>query len=136
MTGRTLTDLKYLTSGTGAGRVIFGSDIVLAGDLGFISGVLPTDMASDQTALPEAVEDQLLKTLSNMESILATQGMSRNNVVAVKIHLREFKRFYERVNQAYAGYFDDNCLPARSVVGVDRLPRDAMVSLDFIVHRS
>jgi enamine deaminase RidA (YjgF/YER057c/UK114 family) len=97
--------------------------------------MLPVDLHNGRATLSESVEAQVLKVLGNMESILAGHGMSRHNVVSVNIHVTEFKRFQERVDEAYRGFFDSAKLPTRSLVGVDQLPRGAMVSLDFVVHR-
>ena len=107
---------------------------MLADGWGFLSGLLPVDLNDDAVALPEQVEDQTRKILANLETILKSRGMGREDVVSVHIHLTEFKRFYDRMNSAYAGFFDKGRLPARSCVGVSNLPRGALVEMDFVVR--
>jgi enamine deaminase RidA (YjgF/YER057c/UK114 family) len=131
-----MSNAKYFSANPGARRAGIAHDLVTVGDLGFIAGLLPIDLANDKTALPESVEEQLLKVLSNLESILRPHEMTRQNVVSVTIHLINFKRFHERLNEAYVGFFENGRQPVRSVVGVDQLPRGALVSLDFIVHKN
>ena len=104
-----------------------------AGGWGFVSGLGPVDLENDSLALPEAVEDQTRKILSNLEAILRKRGLGREHVVSVRIHLVEFKRFQERLNRAYAAFFTGTRPPARSCIGVSALARGALVEMDFIV---
>jgi enamine deaminase RidA (YjgF/YER057c/UK114 family) len=100
---------------------------------GFVSGVGPVDLENAAVALPESVEEQTRRILSNLESILNKRGLSREHVVAVRIHLIEFKRFYERMTRAYTGFFSGARPPAHSCIGVSALTRGALIEMDFIV---
>ena len=99
---------------------------------GFLSGIGPVDLDNPAVALPEAVEDQTRKILSNLEKLLKKRGLGREHVVSVRIHLVEFKRFHERMNRAYEGVLGA-ARPARSCIGVSALTRGALVEMDFIV---
>ena len=127
---------EHVTVNERAARAPFGADLVLADGWGFVSGLLPIDLNDDKAALPEMVEDQLKKVLANLEAILAARGLKKEQVVSVRIHVVELKRFHDRVNAAYAGFFGAGGLPARSVVGVSALPRGALVGMDVIVRGS
>lgn len=100
---------------------------------GFVSGLGPVDLDNAAVALPEAVEDQTHKILSNLEAILKQHGLAREHVVSVRIHLVEFRRFHERLNRAYGAFFSGERQPARSCIGVSALTRGALVEMDFIV---
>jgi enamine deaminase RidA (YjgF/YER057c/UK114 family) len=126
--------IEHVTLRDGAARAALGADLVLADGWGFASGLLPIDLADDRAALPEMVEDQLGKAFANLETILAARGLGKGNVVSVRIHVVDLKRFHERVDAAYRGFFAAGRLPARSVVGVSALPRGALVSVDVIVR--
>ena len=130
---KSMAEPNYLTLDPKTARARLSSDLVMAGNLGFVSGVLPIDLANDRATLAEFVEDQALKVLANLEAILAPHGMTRGNVVSVRINLVDFRRFHERVDEAYAGFFAPGRLPTRSVVGVSHLPRGALVAMDFVV---
>jgi enamine deaminase RidA (YjgF/YER057c/UK114 family) len=124
---------EHFTLNEKSARAAQASDAVWVGGLGFVSGVLPVDLDDDRVALPEAVEDQTRKVLANLETLLKARGLNREHVVSVRIHLVDMKRFLDRVDKAYAGFFPAGRLPARSCVGVSGLTRQALVGMDFIV---
>jgi 2-iminobutanoate/2-iminopropanoate deaminase len=109
------------------------SDLVLAGDFAFASGVLPTDLGNDAVALPESVEVQARKILGNLDALLAPHGLSRNEVLSVHVWLRDFHRFHERFEKVWTEFFPAARQPVRQTVGVVGLPRDALVSMDFVI---
>ncbi|MGH8669301.1 MAG: RidA family protein [Burkholderiales bacterium] len=100
---------------------------------GFVCGVGPVDLENAAVALPESVDEQTRKILSNLDSILGRRRLGREHVVSVRIHLVDFKRFHERMNRAYAAFFSGGRQPARSCIGVSALTRGALVEMDFIV---
>ena len=103
---------------------------------GFVSGIGPVELENPSVALPESVEEQTRKILSNLESLLQKRGLARRHVVSVRIHLVEFKRFQERMNRVYESFFSGAAQPARSCIGVAALTRGALVEMDFIVKES
>ncbi len=109
---------------------------VWAGGWGFVSGIGPADPENAALALPESVEDQTHKIFANLEKILQKRGLGREHVVSVRIHLIEFKRFHERMNRVYHGFFSAGRPLARSCIGVSALTRGALVEMDFIVKES
>ena len=125
---------EFVTSRADAARARLGSDLVIAGGWGFVSNVLPIDPANDRTPLPEQVEAQTRKVLANFDVIVKAKGLSRDQVVAVRIAVVDLPRLEERMETAYAGFFAAGRLPARSVVGVAALPRGALVAMDFTLY--
>jgi enamine deaminase RidA (YjgF/YER057c/UK114 family) len=109
------------------------SDLVLAGPLAFASGVLPVDMANDTVALPESVEVQARRILGNLDALLSPHGLSRESVVSVHVWLRDFHRFHERFEKVWPEFFPAGRQPTRQTVGVAALPREALVSMDFVM---
>ena len=83
--------------------------------------------------LPEGIERQTRKIFANLEVLLQKAGLGKENVVAVRVSLVEFPRLYERMNEAYAGFFAPDRLPARSCVGVSHLTRGAQIAMDFVL---
>jgi 2-iminobutanoate/2-iminopropanoate deaminase len=106
---------------------------VWAGGWGFISGLGPVDLGNPAVPLPEAVEDQVRKIVANLDGILKTRSLAREQVVSARIHVVEFRRFHERVNRAWGELFAGARQPAKSCIGVVALPRGALVEVDFIV---
>ena len=117
----------------GTVRAALASDIVLAGGWGFLYDLLPIDLTDDRVPLPEGIERQTRKIFANLEVLLQKAGLGKENVVAVRVSLVEFPRLYERMNEAYAGFFAPDRLPARSCVGVSHLTRGAQIAMDFVL---
>ncbi len=125
--------MPRVAANPGAARAAFASDIVLVNGWGFISGLSPIDLADDRVPLPEGIERQTRKIFANLEMLLQKAGLAKENVVSVRVSLVEFPRLYERMNEAYAGFFAGDLLPARSVVGVSHLPRGTQIAMDFVL---
>jgi enamine deaminase RidA (YjgF/YER057c/UK114 family) len=125
--------MPRIAADSGTARAALASDIVLVGGWGFLSGLLPIDLADDRVPLPEGVERQTRKIFANLEELLQKAGLAKENVVAVRVSLVEFPRLYERMNEAYAGFFAPDRLPARSCIGVSHLTRGAQVEMDFVL---
>jgi 2-iminobutanoate/2-iminopropanoate deaminase len=125
--------MPRIAADPGAARAALASDIVLVNGWGFLGGVLPVDLADDRVPLPEGVERQTRKIFANLEALLQPAGLARDNVVSVRVSLVEFPRLYDRMNDAYAGFFAADRLPARSCVGVSHLPRGAQVAMEFVL---
>jgi 2-iminobutanoate/2-iminopropanoate deaminase len=111
------------------------SHAVEAGGWLFVTGQIATDPDDDDRPLPEGIEAQTLKVLSNIERVLAGMDASLEHVVCVRIFLTEFERDYATLNRIYRGYFADGRLPARTTVGVTHLARGAIVEIDMIAYR-
>lgn len=112
------------------------AEIVLAGGLAFVDGVIANDRHNARTALPEWVEMQTEKIFSNLDEILAPHGLTRAHVVSVRVNLVQYERLHARFDIAWAQCMaDSSAKPSRSCVGVSALPRSALVSMDFVLAR-
>lgn len=126
----------FLTLRHEAARARTASDIVLAGDFAFVSGVLPIDLDDDRRPLSEYIEEQTEQCLANLEAIIARAGLNRNAVVSVHIAMTDLAQLYERMNSRYESFFAPGHLPTRSCIGVAALPRGAQIQMDFVVRRA
>jgi 2-iminobutanoate/2-iminopropanoate deaminase len=120
----------------GSAGTKLAAELVVSGGLAFVSGIGPVDLANERVPLPERVEAQVRRIFANLDAILQPAGLARRNLAFVRIHLVDFERLVERVNQAYLSCMGDDPLPARTVVGVTSLTRGALVEMDFIVRAS
>jgi enamine deaminase RidA (YjgF/YER057c/UK114 family) len=114
-------------------RARHASDIVLVNGWGLTSGLGPVDLENDRAPLPEGIERQTAKVLSNLETLLSAAGLSRENVVAVRVYLVDAPRLLERFNAAYVGFFASDRMPARTVIGVNHLTRGSQIEMDFVL---
>ena len=105
------------------------SQAVKCGNMLFISGQLGTDPATNQLA-PFA-EEQTEQALRNMQAILASEGLTMDNVVKTTVFLDNFGDF-DTMNTVYANFFTSGSAPARSCVEVEELPKGALVEIEAI----
>ena len=124
---------KTVPHGNAPGAPV-GAALVVAAGLAWVNGVLPVDLETPNKALAESVEEQSRQIMRNLDQLLSAQGLSRQQVVAVTVHLRQLNRFGARFEKVYAGFFEALHMPTRSLVGVAELPREALVAMDFVVH--
>jgi 2-iminobutanoate/2-iminopropanoate deaminase len=102
------------------------------GDLVFISGQIALDMTTNQMR-GTTIEEQTRQVMENLRGVLESHRLTFANVVSVTVYLKEINDF-RGMNTAYESYFR-GALPARSVVAVARLPRDALVEISVIAGR-
>ena len=102
------------------------------GDLLFVSGQIGIDPATSQMKGTN-VDEQTRAVMENIRAILEAHRLTMANVVSVTVYLKDLLEF-RAMDEAYETYFRGN-LPARSVVQVSRLPRDALVEIAVIAGR-
>lgn len=102
------------------------------GDLLFVSGQIGLDPVSNQMR-GTTVADQTRAVMENIRAILEAHRLTMANVVSTTVYVRDLNEF-RAMDDVYETYFRGN-LPARSVVQVSRLPRDALVEIAVIAGR-
>lgn len=101
---------------------------VIYGQVVYLSGQLGMDKSGQ---LGESFEQQLQLILKNLENFLQEQSLSKEQVLKSTIFLTDLNNF-PQVNQAYEKFFAQP-FPARSCVEVSRLPKDALIEIEFIL---
>jgi 2-iminobutanoate/2-iminopropanoate deaminase len=76
--------------------------------------------------------DQVARVMENVKAIVEAAGGSMDDVVKVTVYLRDMSRFSE-FNEVYSRYFPGEP-PARVVVEVSRLPRNAEVEVEAVAY--
>lgn len=76
---------------------------------------------------------QLDQIMKNIDGLLESQDMKRDNIIKTSIFVTDLANFGE-VNKAYEAYFSEP-YPARSCVQVPALPKDALVEIEVIAAR-
>jgi 2-iminobutanoate/2-iminopropanoate deaminase len=100
------------------------SHIAQVGNFITIGGVAGFDPASGQLAGP-TIEDQTRQILRNMATLLDYAGSDLQHTVHINIFLLHMSDF-EAMNRAYAECMK-NHLPARTVIGVNELPKPGIL---------
>lgn len=102
-----------------------------AGNLYFISGLLPIDPSSNKVV--EEPKQAFIQAMENLKSVLAKEGLSLNDVVKITVYLKN-KELASLFNQIYASYFK-NDYPARSLVFVSELPMNALLEIEAVAYK-
>ena len=105
------------------------SQAIQAGDFLFLSGQIPLDPKTGELVKGD-IRQQTQQVLENIKGVLESQKLGMENVVKVTIFLKDIGNF-NQVNEVYATYFPSSP-PARSTVGVAKLPRDADIEIEII----
>ena len=112
-----------------------------AGDLLFLSGIGPRvkgvagvpgvtlDAGGDVVSYD--FESQCRQVFANVRTILEDAGSSWERIVDVTVFLTDIKRDFATMNRLYADAFAEN-RPARTTVGVSRLPTPIAIELKVI----
>lgn len=105
------------------------SQAIRADKLVFVSGQLPIDPATGEFA-GEDIAAQTRQSLTNISNILASEGLSMENVVKTTVLLKNIADF-GAMNEVYATFFQTDC-PARAAFEVAALPKNALVEIEAI----
>jgi 2-iminobutanoate/2-iminopropanoate deaminase len=101
------------------------SQAVICGGMAYLSGQLGIDPKTGN--VPEDFEDQARQALRNVQAILEAAGSALSRVVSVDVYLIDMGRFAQ-FNAIYAEVFGAH-KPARVVISVSALPREAQVEV-------
>ena len=107
------------------------SQAIKAGDLLFLSGVMPINPATSELE-PNDIELQAKRIMSNIDALLKEAGYSVDNVVKTTCFLADINDF-AKFNEVYSDYFTSK--PARSCVAVKDLPKKALVEVEVIASK-
>lgn len=108
------------------------SQAVWSGDFLYCSGQLGLDPATMKLAGAD-VKSQAEQAMKNIRALLASQGLTPENVLKTTVFLTDMANFKE-FNEVYAATFDKNP-PARSCVAVAALPAGGLVEVEIIARR-
>ncbi len=98
----------------------------------FLSGQTPFDPATGRL-IESGLGDQTRQCFANLAAVLATAGLTQDDVVKVNVFLTDMNDF-ATMNEVYAAWFHAP-YPARTTVGVIALPLGAHVEIEFVARR-
>ena len=104
------------------------SQAVVINGMVYTSGQIALDPASGEL-VGKNIEEQAEQVMKNLISILEAAGSKQENVVKTLCFLTDINDF-AAFNEVYARYFTEK--PARSCVGIQALPKGAIVEVEVI----
>ena len=106
------------------------SQAVLMNDTLYTSGQIALDAESGELILGD-ITAETTKVMENMKEVLHAAGMTFKNVVKTSIFLSDMGNF-QKVNEVYASFFEEEDAPARETVEVAELPKKVNVEISMI----
>jgi 2-iminobutanoate/2-iminopropanoate deaminase len=97
----------------------------------YFSGQIGIDPKTNN--LVEGFSEQLNQVMKNIDGLLGSQGLTRDNIIKTSIFLTDLNNFAE-VNLAYVEFFKEP-YPARSTVEVSKLPKGSLVEIEVIAAK-
>lgn len=106
------------------------SQAIKVGNTVYLSGQIPL-LPTTMQLISEGIEGQIKQVFANLAAVANAAGGNLTNLVKLTIFLTDLSHF-SLVNEIMAHYCSDP-YPARTVIGVTALPKDAMVAIDAIL---
>jgi reactive intermediate/imine deaminase len=98
-----------------------------------ISGQLPLVPENNQI-VGSGIKEQTAKCLNNIKAIVESIDHKMDDIAKINIQLKHIGDL-NAVNEIYTSFFIGD-LPARTVIGVSKIPLDALIQIDAIVSNS
>jgi 2-iminobutanoate/2-iminopropanoate deaminase len=103
---------------------------VIHNDTLYVSGQIALDAQSGQM-IQTSIEAETRQVLANLRHILAEADLSPAHIIKCSVFVTDMED-YGRINAEYAEFFKGLQPPARELVQVARLPKDARVEISAI----
>jgi 2-iminobutanoate/2-iminopropanoate deaminase len=102
-----------------------------ANGLIFLSGQIHADKGGK--IIEGTIEDRFGVVMGNVKEVLATAGLTIDDIVQVKIYLTDLTEL-PALNETYKKYFN-HPFPARTALGVSKLPLGASLEIEIVAAR-
>ncbi len=109
------------------------SQAVKSGKSVYLSGQIPLDPETMEIVEGD-IDVEIRRVFDNLEAVARAAGGSLAEVVKLNVYLTDLAHFPE-VNRIMAEYFTEP-YPARAVVGVSTLPKEAGLEMDAVMELS
>ena len=109
------------------------SQAVVVNQTLYTSGQLGMDPKTNDFVSKD-ISDQTKQVFKNLDAILEASGFLKTEVTKVTVFLKDLSTFTV-INELYSDFFADH-KPARSTVEVARLPKDGLIEIELVAHKT
>ena len=121
--------LKYVETKEAPAAIGPYSQGVVVNGFAFFSGQVPLSPQTGEV-VGTTIEEQAEQVMKNVGALLTAAGTDFDHVVKTTCFLEDIADF-AKFNAVYAKLFGEK-LPARSAVGIDKLPKGALIEVEVI----
>ncbi len=107
------------------------SQAVKVGNTVYVSGQIPLDPET-MSLVGDDFRSQVVRVFDNLQAVSQAAGGSLRDVVKLNVFVTEMSNF-AIVNEVMGEYFHGS-YPARAVIGVASLPKNAKVEMDAVLE--
>jgi 2-iminobutanoate/2-iminopropanoate deaminase len=118
-----ITSDKIKTIGPYSPAVLLGNTMYVSGQIGLHPDSIEIDA--------DSIEVEIVQAMENVKTILQQANFDFKDIVSATVYMTDLEDF-PKMNKVYRKYFPDKNFPARTVVEVSRLPRDAAFEISVI----
>lgn len=108
------------------------SQAIRVGNRLYLAGQIGLDPVTGKL-VSEDIQDQTRQVMHNLKAVLQAAGFTLEDVVQAQVYLSNLDH-YGAMNSVYATFFGSRP-PARAVVEVSRIPRDALVEIMLVAEK-
>jgi 2-iminobutanoate/2-iminopropanoate deaminase len=108
------------------------SQAVLIDNTIYVAGQIAINPSTGKL-LDGDITEQTNRVMKNIQAILNSAGFKLDDIVQCQIYLSDLSH-YSEMNKVYSKYFNGN-YPARAVVEVKRIPRNALIEIIVTAQR-
>ena len=103
---------------------------VVANQTMYVSGQVAIDPESGEM-MQSTIEVETRQVMQNIEAVLKAANLNFDNILMCNVFVTDMNN-YAKINSVYAEFFDADTAPARALVEVGRLPKDANIEISVI----
>jgi len=106
------------------------SQAILANNTLYVSGQIALD-SKTMKMIDGTIKEETDKVMQNIKAILLEAGFTFENVIKSTIFVKDMDD-YININSVYAKYFNVETAPARELIEVSALPKNAKIEISVI----
>jgi len=106
---------------------------IKAGHFIYCSGQIAINPSNNQIDCLGDIKGETTQVLNNLKAVLTASGASLKDVIKTTIFLTDLKNF-QKVNDIYSEFFQNEPSPARACVEVSSLPKGVLIEIDCVAY--
>tara|TARA_Y100000768_G_scaffold7997_2_gene5566 strand:- start:3992 stop:4375 length:384 start_codon:yes stop_codon:yes gene_type:complete len=121
--------IKYIQTDKAPSAIGAYSQAVKLDNTIYLSGQIPLT-PEKMEIVSEDIEIQIKQVFVNLSHVLDASGSSLNKILKLNVYLTDLSHF-SLVNKHMESIFEKP-YPARAAIGINKLPKDALIEIDAI----